>query len=84
MPSHRQFEKSIRKEVKAVARNRAAKSRVSTVIKKVHAATTQEEGKKALRQAVSVIDTTARKGIIKKTTAARKKSKLCKFVANIT
>ena len=83
MPSHRQFKKSIRREEKAVTRNHAAKSRINTLIKKARAATTQEEGKEALRQVVSVIDTTARKGIIKKTTAARKKSKLCKFVANI-
>ena len=84
MPSHRQFKKSIRKEAKAAMRNRAAKSRVNTLIKKVHAAATQEEGKEALSHTVSVIDTTARKGIIKKTTAARKKSRLYKFVANMT
>lgn len=53
------------------------------MVKKVKAATSKEEAQSALRDVVSVIDSTARKGIIKKTTAARKKSGLYKIVAKI-
>ena len=83
MPYHQQFKKSLRKSAKARMRNRAVKSRVRTMIKKVHQSPSQEDALKALHQAVSVIDSTARKGIIKKTTAARNKSRLYKFVAKM-
>ena len=83
MPHHDQFKKSIRQEAKRRLRNQAAKSLLNTKVKKVNSAASQEEAQDALKQAVSVIDTTARKGIIKKTTAARKKSRLHKFVANM-
>ncbi len=83
MPHHSQFKKSLRQEPKRQFRNRAAKSRMATIVKKVKAATSKEEAQSALRDAVSVIDSTARKGIIKKTTAARKKSGLYKIVAKI-
>jgi len=80
VPHHVQFKKSLRKNEKSRIRNKVSKSRLATVVKKVRTATTQEEGVAALKQAVSVIDSTASRGIIKKTTAARKKSRLTKFV----
>jgi len=80
VPHHAQFKKSLRKEAKRNLRNRMAKSRLRTMVKKVRTAPSKEEAEKILRQAVSVIDSTARKGIIKKTTAARKKSRLYKFI----
>ena len=83
MPHHNQFKKTMRKNVKTQLRNHAVKSRVNTLIKKVKNATSKEEAKQALRKAVSVIDSTARKGIIKKTTAARRKSILYKNVAKM-
>ena len=82
MPHHSQFKKSLRKNVKARVRNHTAKSRVNTLIKKVKNAISKEEAEQSLRKAISVIDSTARKRIIKKTTAARKKSQLYKNVAN--
>jgi len=83
VPHHSQFKKSLRQEPKRQVRNRAAKSRMATMVKKVKAAPSKEEAQSALRDAVSVIDLTARKGIIKKTTAARKKSGLYKIVAKM-
>ena len=80
MPHHAQFKKSLRKEVKRNLRNSNAMSRLRTMVKKVTAAGSKEEAEAALKQAVSVIDSTAGKGIMKKTTAARKKSRLYKFV----
>ncbi len=84
MPQHQQFKKSLRQIVKARLRNRTAKSRLYTMVKKVQTAPSREEAETALKKAISVIDTTARKGIIKKETAARKKSRLCKFVSQIS
>ena len=84
MPHHAQFKKSIRQDVKRILRNKTAKSRMNTSIKKVVTATSKDEAETALRKAVSIIDTTARKGIIKKETAARKKSRLTKSVAKMS
>ena len=84
MPQHQQFKKSLRKIAKARLRNRTAKSRLYTMVKKVQTAPSKEEAETALKKAISVIDTTACKGIIKKETAARKKSRLCKFVSRIS
>ncbi|MDP2981711.1 MAG: 30S ribosomal protein S20 [Candidatus Latescibacter sp.] len=83
MPHHIQFKKTLLQNEKLQLRNRAAKSRLNTIVKKVHAAQSKEDGEKALRDAVSLIDSTAHKGIIKKETAARKKSRLSKFVAGL-
>jgi len=84
MPQHSQFKKSLKVNEKARQRNVTAKSRVKTMIKKVETAQSKDEAQEAFRKAVSVIDSTARKGIIKKKTAARKKSNLSKLVANIS
>ena len=84
MPQHSQFKKSLKVNEKARQRNVTAKSRVKTMIKKVETTQSKDEAQEAFRKAVSVIDSTARKGIIKKKTAARKKSKLSKLVTNIS
>ncbi len=83
MPQHIQFKKALKVNEKARKRNHAAKSRLATITKKVKTAKSKEEAQDAMKTAVSVIDLTARKGIIKKTTAARKKSRLHKFVAGM-
>ena len=83
MPQHQQFKKSLRKNEKVRLRNRTAKSRLFTMVKKVQTAPSKGDAETALKKAISVIDTTARKGIIKKETAARKKSRLCKFVSRM-
>ncbi len=76
MPHHTQFKKSLRQDVKRRLRNRAAMSRLRTMIKKVTSATTKAEAEKTLIQTVSLLDSTARKGIIKRNTASRNVSRL--------
>jgi small subunit ribosomal protein S20 len=83
LPHHVQFKKTLLINEKLQLRNHAAKSRLNTTIKKVRASETKEDGEKALKDAVSMIDLTAQKGIIKKETASRKKSRLFKFVAGL-
>ena len=52
-------------------------------IKAVRAATTRAAAETALKQTVAVLDRTATKGIIKRETASRQKSRLAKFVAKL-
>ena len=80
MPHHVQFVKDMKQNKKAQQRNRSAKSRMNTAVKKIQTAPTKEEAAVALLRAISIIDSTARKGIIKKETAARKVSRLTRFV----
>ena len=83
MPQHKQFKKALKVNEKARIRNKAMKSKLRTFIKKVRTATSQEEAQEMFRTASSVIDSTARKGVIKKETAARQKSRLSKFIARM-
>ncbi len=80
MPHHSQFEKALRQNAKRRLRNRAAISRIRTIIKKVRTAATKADAEKDLQTAISVIDSTARKGIIKRNTASRNVSRLTQFV----
>lgn len=67
-------------------RNKAAKSKVKTLVKKVEAAAkagNKEEAAKALIVATSAIDKAASKGIYHKNTAARKVSRLNLLVNKI-
>ena len=81
MPQHKQFEKAIKVNEKARQRNKAKKSRVASVVKKIQSAETKEEALTVFKDVVSVIDSAARKGVMKKNTAARKKSRLSKSIA---
>ena len=83
MPQHKQFKKALKVNEKARIRNKAMKSKLRTFIKKVRTATSQEEAREVFRTASSIIDSTARKGVIKKETAARQKSRLSKFIARM-
>ena len=67
-------------------RNKAAKSKVKTLVKKVEAAAkagNKEEAAKALIVATSAIDKAASKGIYHKNTASRKVSRLNLLVNKI-
>ena len=73
----------MRQDVKKAARNQKAKSDVDALTKRVRQAITAKDGAKAadwLKQAIKKIDWAAQRGVIKKTTAARKKSRLSKTV----
>ena len=72
-------------------RNKSVKSSVRTSIKKFIVLTQKKESsdaavndtEAAFREMVKKIDTAARKGIIKKNTASRKKSRMQKFYNKI-
>lgn len=84
VPQHKQFRKALKVNEKSRIRNHAAKSRIANAIKKIKTAKTQEEAQELFRSAASIIDSTAGKGIIKKQTAARKKSRLSSNISRMT
>ena len=78
-----QAEKRHRQSEDRRERNKAAKSAVRTSVKKFVVLTQKKDyegAETALRGMTKVIDTAARKGIIKKNTAARKKSHMQKLL----
>ena len=78
MPNIASAKKNMRKSRAAQARNRAQRSALRTALKKakVGGASADERTK-----AVSLLDRSARKGLIHKNAAARQKSKLAKMAA---
>ena len=83
MANTRSAEKRIRQSEKQRARNRAYRSTMRTAIKKLRGAVTEGEAATArelLGPTLSVLDSTARKGVIHANAAARTKSRLTRAV----
>lgn len=86
MANIKSAKKRILVNAKKAERNKAIKSKVKTMIKKVETAITagdKELAKENLTVAVSEIDKACSKGVIHKNTAARKVSRLTKKVNNM-
>ena len=75
--------KRLRTTARAHQRNRTIRSQMRTAIKRVRSAPDKATAVTALQAAISVVDRTARKGIIHKNAAARYKSRLSHFVQSI-
>ncbi len=77
-------EKRLKESLEARARNRAYKTGMKNAVKKVLEAVKTGESKEKLdelvREAISVIDKAASKGVIHDNQAARRKSRLMKVV----
>ena len=80
MPKLKSAKKRLRTNTKAYERNRAIRSRMRTAVKRVLQAPDKATAETALQAAISVVDKTARKGIIHKNAAARYKSRLSRSV----
>jgi small subunit ribosomal protein S20 len=80
MPQHKSNEKRLRTAKKQNAYNRAIKRGLQTYTKKFYAAE-GETTEASFREAVSELDLAARKGVIPKARANRKKSRLAKALA---
>ncbi len=83
MPNNAAAEKRMRQEIKRRARNRSIKSLVKTQVTKARTAITTtnipaESAEEAVRNAISELDRAAKKGVIHKNNAARRKSRLMK------
>ena len=76
MPNHKSCEKRLRQEKKRAARNHYVKRTINILQKKIHSDMTVEEKEKLLTQVYSELDKAAKKGVIHKRTASRRKSRL--------
>jgi small subunit ribosomal protein S20 len=83
MPHHKSAAKRVITNEKRRQRNVAARSRVRSAVKAVQAAATRAEAMSAYREAVSVLDRVAAKGIIKKETADRRKGRLARVAQKL-
>ena len=83
MPHHKSAAKRVKTNEKARLSNVAVKSRMRSAVKAVRSATTKAEAETALKAAISILDRTATKGVIKKETASRQKSRLALFAAKL-
>lgn len=76
-------EKRHKQDEKRHVRNKRVKSSIRTAAKKVVLAThgkDKAEAEQSLKDMIKQLDTAARKGIVKKNTAARKKSRMQRLV----
>ncbi|PJC49723.1 30S ribosomal protein S20 [Candidatus Nomurabacteria bacterium CG_4_9_14_0_2_um_filter_32_10] len=82
MPIIKSAKKAIRGSLRKKAFNDRQRHAMKDVIKKIEktAKTDKKEAQKLLSSAFAIIDKTAKKGVIKKNNAARKKSRLSKLV----
>ena len=83
MPRHKAYKKSMRQDALARVRNRTYRSQMRSVIRKVRESQTKTAAQDSLRQAVSILDTMARKGIVHRNNASNYKSKLHLFVSKL-
>lgn len=78
MPRIKSAKKQMRQARAHSARNRAQRSALRTAIKKVRSLLGTPNAKVAFLEAESVLDRSARKGLVHPNTAARMKSRLAK------
>ena len=79
MANHPSAEKRNRQRIKRTTKNRAVKSSVRTIVKRVRVALSASEkaaAQTALKVAIVALDKAASKGVIPKKTASRKISRL--------
>ena len=84
MSKNLSVQKRIRQSEKSRLRNKHYKSLMKNMIKKVKAAENKADAEALYHEAVSIIDSTAGKGIIHKNNAANKKSKLAAHIAKLS
>ncbi len=81
MPISKSAKKALRQNIKRRKRNLWYKKRIKSLIKEFHSlihVNKKEEAKKLLPNIFKIIDKSAKVGVLKKRTAARKKSKIAK------
>lgn len=80
MPNKASAKKALRQTIKRTILNKARKESFRSAIKDAVKATTPHEAKKLAIAAQKALDKAAKRGVIKKNTAARKLSRLMKKV----
>lgn len=83
MPIIKSAQKALRQNIKRRNKNRQTKKRIRGLVKEVKILISQkkiQEAKKLLPLMYKLLDKAAKTGLIKKNTAARKKSRITKLV----
>lgn len=83
MANTKSAEKRIRQEQKRRLHNRAQRSRMRTAIKKVLTAQDAETAQLAFRETSALLDRFASRQMIHRNKAARKKSQLARYIAQL-
>ncbi len=80
MPQHKSPMKRMKTDKKRAARNNYVKRTLKTLAKKLALDNSTEEKQNLLHKVYSQLDKAAKKGVIHKRTASRRKSRLAAFV----
>ena len=80
MATHKSAKKRIRTNERKRLVNQRGTSKIKTTVKKVLDTNNKEEAEKLYKEAVRVLDKSTLKGLIKKNTASRKKSRLTRHL----
>lgn len=84
MAVHISVVKRLRQSQKANLRNRAVKSEIKNLIKKVEDSSDLKQAQENLKETISALDKAVRQNIIHKNTAARTKARLSKLVNKLS
>ena len=86
MPNTKSAAKAMRQAERRRVINQTTKNKVKTAtktVKKLITASSKNEAMEALRSAMAALDKAAKKGVIHKNTANRKKSRLAKAIGKL-
>ena len=81
MPQHASCKKRLRQDEKRRLRNKGIRSDMKSAMKKVELAEDTDTATGAARVAISKVDKALKRGVIKKNSAARKKSSIMRRAA---
>jgi small subunit ribosomal protein S20 len=84
VPNIKSASKRLRQSRQRRERNRAVRSEIRTRIKALLATQDPEEAEKIHAHVVSLLDRAARRGVIARNAAARRKSRLARYVASLS
>ncbi len=83
MPTHKSAEKALRQARRRNLRNKAVKTKVRTIIKKVETAQDKAQAETLLRQTFSLLDKAVKRDVMHFNQASRTKSRLTRLVNNL-
>ena len=84
MPNIKSASKRLRQSRKRQDHNKAVRSEIRTRTKGLLQTETADEAEQAYRRITSLLDSAARKGIVSKQAAARRKSRLGRYVRGLS
>ena len=79
MPNHKSCEKRLRQEAKRSAQNHYVKNTIKTLTKKMKSDMSIENKEKLLQEVYSKLDKAAKRHVIHKRTASRRKARLAAY-----